>query len=154
MGKRTPEREEFLKDALTIAIENGGYGFFSVSEWKWEDVTPGETYAVIHESGEEEDQPQTWRVDIETMAKGIGVIKSAVLKDFGGEVRTTGGYKYTTPVERVLSNAQTGERLYVSEEQRRNIMLAERTNMDEGDLDAIDGLAILECALFGRVVYA
>jgi hypothetical protein len=32
--------------------------------------------------------------------------------------------------------------------------LADRTNADDGDFDVLDALAVLECALFGEVVYA
>lgn len=35
----------------------------------------------------------------------------------------------------------------------KELMLASRTNGDDGDYDVIGALAVLECALFGEVVY-
>lgn len=39
-------------------------------------------------------------------------------------------------------------------EPRTALMLADRTNGEDGDYDVIGALAVLECALFGRVMYA
>lgn len=35
----------------------------------------------------------------------------------------------------------------------KDLLLADRTNGDDGDYDVIGALAVLECALFGEVVY-
>jgi hypothetical protein len=131
MVKRSPERIEFLTDLLTTAIENGGYGWFTVETWRWEDVEPGDAFAEITA----EDGTFNGRIDLDTMARGLGVIKAAV-QDGG-----------------LLRNAATSERLYLSPEVRASIMLADHTNGDDGDLDVVDALAVLECALFGSVVY-
>lgn len=35
----------------------------------------------------------------------------------------------------------------------KDLLLSDRTNGDDGDYDVIGALAVLECALFGKVVY-
>ncbi|MFC3504481.1 hypothetical protein ACFOOK_26415 [Micromonospora krabiensis] len=134
--ERSRERVKFLDNLMTTAIENYGYGWFYVHEYAGE----GETlYAVI----EDEDEPgDTYRVDLDTFAKGLGVIDRAELK-VDPEFPNDG---------EVLHNSATGQRLYMSQRHRKRILTASRTNGDEGDIDVVDALAVLECALFGRVV--
>lgn len=79
---RTPERVEFLSDVLTTALEHAGYGFPGILEYP--DVeNPADVHAAIYDRYEEESDgtdgwrpTQTWRVDIDTVAKGLGVLKS------------------------------------------------------------------------------
>lgn len=79
---RTPERIAFLSDVLTTAIEHAGYGFPGIVQYP--DVkSPADVYTVIYDRYEEQPdgtdhwQPtQTWRVDIDTIAHGIGVLKA------------------------------------------------------------------------------
>lgn len=52
----------------------------------------------------------------------------------------------------VLHNAATGQRLYMSGAQRARILGTSREN-DASQLDVIDALAILECALFGAATF-
>lgn len=126
MTKRSPEREEFLANMLDGAIEHAGYGFSYALEYKWEDLPPAEQYAVIEDRYVEADDPEygkTWRVDIDTMAHGLAVFRDKV-KDL------------ETPAEWV-----------------KLLLLADRTNGDDGDCDVIGALAVLECAVFGEIVY-
>lgn len=75
MAKRTTEREQFLSDLLVTAIEHAGYGFPETDEYVIEpDGRPAGTYAVIS-NRYEEDESTTYRVTIETMAHGIGVMR-------------------------------------------------------------------------------
>jgi hypothetical protein len=136
---RSEERVEFLRDCLCGAVENYGYGFFEVLEYVWED-TP-DPYALVVDKNDEEDTTQ-YRIDLDLIAKGLGIIKRAQVEP---DEDNNSSY---------LVNADTRERLYVGHEQRRNIMLADRTNGEDGDLDVIDYLAIVECGLFGAVMYA
>lgn len=79
MKKRTDAREQFLSDLLITAIEHMGYGFPGVIEYEPQiDGNPADTYAVIYDRYEDqpEDGPkETWRVDITTMARGLGVVR-------------------------------------------------------------------------------
>lgn len=138
MKTRTAERAQFLADVLATAVEHNGYGFFDVTEWHWADeIDPSEWFATIVDS---EDDSPTWRLDIETMAEGLGVIRRAI-----PATDDDGTY---------LVNAETFERLEYGGRSRDQLLLADRTNGDDGDVDVISALAVLECALFGRVVYA
>ena len=78
---RTPERIEFLSNMLTTALEHYSYGFSGILEYPDVD-NPADVYAVIYDRYEEESdgtderQPsQTWRVDVDTIAHGLGVLK-------------------------------------------------------------------------------
>lgn len=143
--KRSEARNRFLTDLLVGAVENSGYGFFATGEYV-PDAPLGEAYAVIVDEADEvnEDDPETFRVDLDVIAKGLAVIRNACLAETD---RPSDG--------RVLHNAATGERLFLAEDRKVAIGRADRANDDElSELDVVDYLAILECGLFGRVVYA
>lgn len=125
MRTRTAERETFLKDIIITAVENYGYGWFSVSAYD-----PDNGTARIHE----EEEGTSHSVNVETIARGIGVIRRAEIVN--GDLM-----------------AEDGKPLYMSEGHRKRILESSREN-DAGELDVIDALAVLECGLFGRVVYA
>ncbi|HEX2242595.1 MAG TPA: hypothetical protein VHK27_04975 [Gammaproteobacteria bacterium] len=139
MTTRSDERNEFLTDLFVTAMEHGGYGAFRVHEYEW-DMEPEDIYAVISFGDECESCDDgvctSHRVTLDTMARGLRVIRDAVTKDD------------------VLYNRTYGMRLYLAEASRRELMLCDRTNGDDGDYDVVDALAVVECALFGRVVYA
>lgn len=122
---RTPERIQFLSDLLITAIEHCGYGFPGIVEYKPELESPHETYAVIFdryelEEEEAEEPSQTWRVDIDVMAKGLGILRE----------------KY----------GQSGS------VHMRDLFEANREN-DAGITDVVGALAVLEAAVFGDVTY-
>lgn len=139
---RTAERMEFLTDLFITAIEHCGYGQFSIREMSRDGEPASEIYAVIvfHEEGED---GGTHRVTLDTMAHGLTVIRNAVMREL------TGPYESG----KVPHNRETGERLFFGGTARRELMLCDRTNGDDGDYDVIGALAVLECALFGKVVY-
>jgi len=65
---RSPEREEFLADILTTAVEGG------VNYWAYADAyihTPSKDAAVLLEEAEEDECPHY--VDIDSIAKGIAL---------------------------------------------------------------------------------
>lgn len=147
MAVRSAERASFLNDVLITAIEHAGYGFSTVVEGEFSDEDPTKTRYVIEDRYTErndEDYGQTWVVTIETIAAGIGVIKNAVMRDI--ETRAGG-------TEQVLHNATTGERLYLGPAARAEILEASAEN-DGGEIDVVAALAILECGIFGYVMYA
>lgn len=136
---RTVEREEFLAYLLVGAIEHYGYGFPEIIKWHCPDERFGEWFAVITDRYDETD-PTTWRVDIDTMAKGLGIIKRAFM------ATCDRGTHYHV--------ADSFECLGFGGDERKELLLADRTNGDDGDYDVIGALAVLECALFGQVIYA
>lgn len=119
MTARSPERKQFLTDLLITAIEHGGYGFAEATEYVPDGDDP---HAVIVDRYDEDDDdalPPT-RVDLDTMAKGLGILR-----------------KIEKPSQWV-----------------RDLLLADRTNGDDGDYDVIGALAVLESAVFGEIRYA
>lgn len=149
--KRTPERERFLADVLTTAVEHQGYGFFHVLRYRW-DCPPVETYALIEESPDyvSGDEAAIWRIDIETTSKGLGVIRGARY----AAANSADPHAPGANGEVAVLFAADGKRLYFGGQPYRDLMLADRTNGAEGDFDVIAALAVVECALFGQVVYA
>ena len=90
-----------------------------------------------------------------TVQRGLDVIRAAQAQH---ATRPDG-----TPGDFVLHNVETGERLYLHETSRMRILAAEHDPSGmldpdsawpcASDLDALDAYAIVECGLFGRVVY-
>jgi hypothetical protein len=130
MKTRTKERAQFLSDTLIGAIEHAGYGFPGIIEYKPEpDGDPFRSYAVIYDRYEvdenSDDAPeQTWRIDIDTMAKGFGIVRKMAARPEG------------------------------IADWVREVIAADRTNGDDGDMDVVGALLVLECALFGKAMYA
>jgi len=141
MSDTKTDRKQFLTDVLTGAIENGGHGWFSVDEYTWDDPDT-EPFAVVIE---DDDDAERHRIDFALIRKGLRVIADARPRPIA-EGHDAGLL--------VLHNMTTGGRLYLSHEQRREIVKADRTNGEDGNLDALDYLAIIECGLFGAVTYA
>lgn len=140
LRKRSAQRNEFLAFLLITAIEHAGYGFPAVIEYEYNENAPEATFAVIGNRYESDNEKYT--VTLDTMAKGLGIIRNAIpaTDESGNETHYV--------------NAETFERLYFGGEARTELLLADRTNSDDGDYDVIGALAVLECALFGSVVYA
>lgn len=139
---RSAARTEFLTDLLTTALYHQGYGQFDVTTDRTDANSP---YAVIqfHEDGPEGGRHT---VNLDTMARGLRVIRDAVLGPAGP--------LSLDPDGQVYCNRTTGERLYFGGLARTDLLTADRTNGKDGDYDVIGALAVLECAIFGRVVYA
>lgn len=135
--KRSPEREQFLADILTTAVEGGINYWAQVSEYKHEHsgVPVAETFAVVHEvdpdEGIEEDEDgyavRGLRVTIDTIAHGIQVLTTG---ENAGKSFTVSGADYW-----------------------KQFLLSNRTNGEDGDYDADIADNILQAGLFGEVVY-
>lgn len=141
MRTRTPARNTFLAYLMITAMEHYGYGFPALVEYEYNEADPASIYAVITDRFNDDDNTQ-FRITVDTMAKGLGIIRNAI-------PATSEDGKETYYV-----NAETFERLYFGGDERKELLLADRTNSDEGDYDVIGALAVLECALFGAVTYA
>lgn len=135
MRTRTPERIEFLYYLLCAAIEHNGYGFSRATKVHLDDANMAESYAIIFDRYEREEEmilgkagpdsksAETWRVDIDTMAKGLGIARKLVSRPEGAASWV------------------------------KNLLLADRTNGDDGDYDVVGALLVLECAIFGEPTY-
>lgn len=126
MATRSDERKQFLTDLLITAIEHSGYGFCSTTEYQPEADKP---FAVIYdryeaEAEDDEAKIPLHRITLDTMAQGLSVFRTIQESN-------------DTPAQWV-----------------KDLLLADRTNGDDGDCDVIGALAVLECAIFGKVVYA
>lgn len=122
---------EFLNDVITIAIENYGYGWFKVGAYHWEDIP--ETWAVIESPELPGGLP--FKVTPALMQHGIDVILGSRPNDNGRMV------------------TEDDSPLGLSAEQVSYLRLAVEDD-DAGEVDVILALAILECGIFGRVVFA
>lgn len=149
MGKSI-ERQTFLSDVMIAAIEHAGYGFPGLVRWDLDmDREPMVTTATIvdryaEDEKEDDASPAYITVTLDTIAAGIGVIRKAKLRelnDFGDG-----------DPDMVLHNVTSGQRLYLNEAGRKEILEASRLN-DAGEIDVVLALAILECGLFGAVTY-
>lgn len=144
------ERQIFLADVMITAIEHAGYGFPGLVRWDLDmDREPSVSTATIvdryAEDEKEDDASPTYiTVTLDTIAAGIGVIQRA-------EIREIVDHAFSDP-DRVLHNAKSGQRLYLSRDSRKEILEASKAN-DAGEIDVVLALAILECALFGAVTY-
>ena len=129
---RSDARVQFLADVMTTAIEHFGYGFPEVVEDQREDGHEADWYVVIVDRYLEPDDEGYGRhhaIDLGTIAKGLGIIR-------GWKAGEDGRPDDWAPAEWV-----------------RQLWLADRTNGEDGDVDVIGALAVLECAIFGEVVY-
>lgn len=127
--KRTEKREEFLSDILTTAIE-GGVGYWSYTEdyrWDLEKYSADEIGATLSDCNDEDDPdfPPT-RVTLDTIAKGIGVIKQ--MENAPNYFGDGGSYW-------------------------KQFLLADRTNGEDGDYDSIVADWIVQAGLFGEIIY-
>ncbi|MFG1924369.1 hypothetical protein [Cryptosporangium sp. NPDC048952] len=131
--------EEFLAALVVTAVEHGGYGWFTVTDFQCPQDDPEGTYAVI--DAPDSDLRRT-RIDPRVMDKGLAIIRRATgrLPDVP-----------TPPDHPIYHHRDTGEPLYISHGQRHKILLAARRD-DAGQLDIVDALAVLEIALFGAVL--
>lgn len=127
MSKRTPERVKFLNYLLSTAIEHGGYGFPEVQEWSGGESHDPDTFVLITDRYIEDETDPAYAVvhKIDLDTMARGL---KVIRE---------------------ANSEQNQGRWV-----KDLLLADRTNGDEGDYDVIGALAVLECALFGEVVYA
>lgn len=146
MTKRSAARTQFLINIMITAVEHNGYGFIDVDAYD-----PDSGTATVSDRYDDEDYTQ-WYLNPDVIAKGLAVIRDARPQDVTTTYCEGTEWEHSETVS-VLHNADTDQRLYLSTGARREILLADRTNGEEGDLDVIDCLAVVECALFGAVTY-
>lgn len=156
--EKSAERIEFLSGILGEVTGAGTYGFFYLVSETGEGTADHTARIVAKEDAcdehgipmEDIPEDKIVTVTLDTIAKGLGVIQRSVLREI-----TEGHGKG----DNVLHNLRTGQRLYLARDRKKAIRDASFANdaagsESGGDLDIIDYLAILECALFGAVTYA
>lgn len=74
----------------------------------------------------------------------------AVITDRYDDEDTT---QHRVTVDTIAKGFGVIRRLGTPNDMARDLLLADRTNGEDGDLDVVGALAVLECALFGKVVY-
>lgn len=155
--EKSAERIEFLSGILGEVTGAGTYGFFYLVSETGEGTRDHTARIIAKEDAcdeygipmEDIPEDKIVTVDLDTIAKGLGVIQRSVLRE------VTEGYDKGN---NLLHNVRTGQRLYLSVDRKNAIRGASFSNdasgSGSGDLDILDYLAILECALFGAVMYA
>lgn len=142
------ERISMLADMFVGAMEHNGYGWFDVEQYHIPEGAEAEWFAVIREW---EDEKKTYRITLDDFEEGLRIIRESRV-DVIGTTRAThddheiemAGYVHPT----------TGKSLALSDSLHDAIMIVDLTNGEDGDIDVIAYLAILEIVLFGEVVYA
>lgn len=126
---RSIERKEFLSDLLIQACHHNGYGFPEV-EW-------------ATEFDYMQDFSTPFRADItDRYEEDSPEIDDAHANTFQVSIDTM-----ARGINLIIKRLDL-----VSPENRKRIMVASKAN-DASDMDVVDCLAILEIALFGKVVY-
>lgn len=149
--KRSPERIQFLSNILVGAVKNGGYGGLRAQEWHCPEGRESEWYALMYEI----EEPETvHRVDIDVIAKGVNVIAKSRMQPFVcPREGCPEGHRYCDNGEKLLHNAG-GERLGLHPSYKKVIVASSFANDDENcEMDVIYYLAIMECGIYGRVVF-
>lgn len=136
---RSADRAQFLSDLLTGAVE-GSIGYWSqVSEYHWYSPTleggsaehpegQANSYVTVHEDGADNDG------------------------DDGNVVRTIGVDDIARALGEIRKTPHREGPEWLHEDYVKAILAADRTN-DTSELDAISFDAIVQIALFGKVVY-
>lgn len=140
MGARTAEREEFLADVITSAIEGGTGYWAAVHAYRWEGLPAAERYAVIGVEDEEDEK-------IEALAAKLG--RKPTLSE---AIEARAVYKLTCEtIARGIGRIARGE-IRINTALAKTIYAANRES-DAGEIDAEGADAIVQAALFGELVY-
>lgn len=124
MGKRKPERTDFLANVLVTAVEGGSNYWAEFSDYKWrEDIirrnmTDASVTCTVLDNRGYPDPKQVHKVTLNTIAKGIKVCK---------------GLKLNQTI-------------------KASILLAD-ADPENADIDGDAADCILQAALFGEIVF-
>jgi hypothetical protein len=126
LRKRSAEREQFLSDVMTTAVEGGINYWASVSDYRWDAPFDQQGVTVYDHSGDEL-PPEGKRVTPEDIASAIS--------------------KMRANKDGLFAWAHRSESYWVQ------FWLADRTNGEDGDYDAGIADCILQVAVFGDVIF-
>ena len=124
MTKRSAEREQFLADIITTAVEGGINYWAAVSSYHWSFEEPATTKVTVHEMDDDEMDYKEVGVRVD-----IGCIAGAISKIIDRNVE-----------------------LHLHESYRQSIAEASSAN-DTGELDSIFADIIVQVAVLGDVIY-
>lgn len=144
MAVRTAEREQFLADIITGAVEGGTGYWASVAEYKWEGRAAKDVYAVLLE----EDSADDVRAFAELFASANGrkIKLSELLEEAGGIYKLD-----IDAVAKGIGKIKRGE-VALNATLKATILEADAEN-DAGLIDAEGADAITQAALLGELVY-
>jgi hypothetical protein len=154
----TPERR-FCLDVLWMAVHPNGYGGLALERAVYGTALAGtedeyeyvkEAYLVDADDPSWEDPklaPKPLRVTSETIAEGLMRILSSKPDEANATLPPYKAYVY----------GLDGRELHMTVKHRADILAAAGLEPpgepESANIDVVDALAILECGLFGRVVY-
>jgi hypothetical protein len=131
MPKLSPERKEFLHGVFTTALE-GGIGYWSqASKYRWSQGDEAQTedldgfIAVVHPLNDDESG---------YVKKGLTVNRAVIQRGL-----------------RLIGDR--AEKCTVRDDIYRNIVAADRSNGEQGDMDAECADCIVQAGLFGEIIY-
>ena len=138
MTKRTEKRAQFLKDVLVTAVESYGY-----TPWfQFDNYNPDNgTVTVYHdenEDGEYSDGP--YQINLDDVARGLRLYREAWADPPTYTSPTTGETTLMYPAR------NTGSYRY-------QLLVADRTNGDDGDFDVTTADSVLQMAVLGKEIY-
>jgi hypothetical protein len=122
--RRSEARTEFLTDMLTTAVEGGIQYWAQVVSYRWDCPAAARHVTIIEHENTDQDDPPKITVTLDMIASALG----RFMRDEDGC--------------RFVESAGDGQ-----------VKLANRTNGDDGDVDAGDADCILQIAALGEVIY-
>lgn len=125
---RSIERTDFIKDLMKTALYHADYGWFEVRR------NNGTEAVIVNRETHEEHL-----VTLDLMSKGLRIIRSSVAIDKGRK--------------KVRIDPKTGEEVHFDGPARAALIEADRSNGVRGSYEVTSALAVLECGLFGKVMY-
>jgi hypothetical protein len=124
MTVRSAQRVEFLNYLLSTALEHGGYGFPEIVDYVEGGIGDHDTYALITDRYNEDKDDPEY------------------------------GKVYRVDLDTMALGLKVLRERTDLNRWFKELLLADRTNGDDGDYDVISALGCLESALFGEVRYA
>lgn len=144
MGARTAEREQYLADIITAAVE-GGTGYWAqVARYKWEGLAAKDVHAVL--------LPEDCADDVEAAADLLREAKGRkpTLDELLAECDDLKLLDIEA-IARGIGRIRRGE-VQINGQLRALILAADAEN-DAGDIDADAADAITQIALLGEITY-
>lgn len=132
MTARTHEREQWLADVLATAVEGGVNGWAQITDYQYADDAPGQARATF------------WFEPIDD--KPVEVDKD-------GDTSIVVTIDVVARGMRVLREQRAADPSWAGSTSWKYVLESNRTNGEDGDYDADDASCIVQCGMFGDVVF-